>query len=171
MSETTTTDGEELTEKQRRERAFREMKLDGEHMVHRLRDWREGQIIWGWERENEGGSMGKTYTRAGVGQSMDDHPLDYEGHRQAMLAYHQHAKNASTGTVFLWVGRVTKVRTAPGDPHDPGEPPNKFAQFTDVRVVDSTDLDADEDMAADGDEWMEEHVTGDGYIDPEEDDA
>jgi hypothetical protein len=122
-----------------REAAFAEAKTGGRQMVHRLRDWEEGQTIWGWETHVEsGGSMGKTHTRRDFERRVDDsEPVRPQV--KAALVDTATGQLESTRTDvrtagFVWVAEIADVHTEPPGP-DPGEPPLKDASLTNLSVV------------------------------------
>lgn len=147
MTATTDTDSDETlltTDKEQRERVFRERQSGGERMVHRLRDWEEGDILWGWASVKEGSSTGKTYRHA-TSDEREEHIGEYleEAHTAAREAYEAVVENDGPmlgggpgAAVFLFAARIESVDTEPPGP-DPGEPPLKFAELGKVVVVDS----------------------------------
>lgn len=148
------TDDIRTDDTKQREQAFREHKQAGEHMVHRLRSWEEGDILWGWESVRPGGTTGKTYRRADA-QRMQGKDFEYldpdDSHESARGGYEAVADphKASMGggpdsAVFLFVARIGSVRTEPHSMQDP-EPPLKFATLDKVRVLDSTYIPPEDD--------------------------
>lgn len=119
-------------------RQFERDKASGKQMIHRLRDWEPGDVIFGYDVIQANGSMsGKTFKRGSElgGNSairnalngLEDQPLFGE--------------TLSDGTVaFAWVGRIVRTRQERGDPMD-GEPGLKFAELEDVTVLASRDGD------------------------------
>jgi len=138
MTDPTDTDETIFTaDESRRNELFVEMKQRGEHMIHRLRDWQVGQIVWGYDLHRENGSStGKTFTRGGA--SSEDILRDERGHEQAKEMYETRTEQIQSGAAFYWVGRITRVRVEGRNPADPGEPPLKFAELEQVKVLDST---------------------------------
>lgn len=130
MTELLTPDSDE------RHRAFKQRLETDEQMVHRLRDWSEGDIIWGWTHLKGGSSMGKTYQREESVPTAADLSDYAPGHEQARTAYESAVGTAASGAVFLWVARIQSVRTEPRGP-DPGEPPLKHATLTNPHVLES----------------------------------
>ena len=131
-----------------REEAFKEHKENGEQMVHRLRDWEKGDILWGYESVSGSGSTGKTFSRRNrenreerIGDLDGLDPQDaHESARQAFESMTDPDKTSLGGgpdtSVFLYAARIESVRTEGPGP-DPGEPPLKFARLGKVVVVDS----------------------------------
>lgn len=133
-----------------REQAFREYKEDGEQMVHRLRNWEAGDILWGWESIRDGSSTGKTYSRRKAKESKAraeaedfEHLSPDDAHESAKDAFEACCDPDRTSlgggpgaAVFLYAARIGSVRTEPHSSHDP-EPPLKFATLEKVVVVDS----------------------------------
>lgn len=125
-----------------RNEAFAEAKASGEQMVHRLRDWEEGQTIWGYEVRTEGGgSMGKTHTRDDFSIGKPDEVTDemeFKSHIvDSMYAMLGEGGGDDRRVGFAWVAEIDRVRTEGRDPMDPGEPPLKFAVLRNVSVVES----------------------------------
>lgn len=116
-------------------RNFENKKADGEQMIHRLRDWAVGDVVFGYDVVTDSSaSTGKTFrreepsaggTKSGVQRALD--ALDAQPVSGDSLGEDTH--------VFAWVARIESVRTEPRDPMDPGEPPLKFAELKDVAVI------------------------------------
>lgn len=119
-------------------RQFEEDKSSGEQMIHRLRDWEAGDVIFGYDVIQANGSMsGKTFKRGNSlgGNSCVENAL--AGLENQPLI----GDTLSDGTVaFAWVGRIVRTRQERGDPMD-GEPGLKFAELEDVTVLASRDGD------------------------------
>lgn len=110
---------------------FEESKMNGETMIHRLRDWEAGDVVFGYDVVSDGASHGKTFRRGDV--HGDEFAIEraINAVRDAPLV----GDELSEGTVaFAWVGKVEKTRTEPPGP-DPGEPPLKMAELEQVSVV------------------------------------
>lgn len=147
-----------IEDEDEREQAFREHKQSGEQMVHRLRDWQEGDILWGYESVSPNGSTGKTFSRRNrekrkdrIGDLSDLDPQD--AHESARDAFDQMADpdpdavslgGGPDSSIFLYAARIESVRTEGPGP-DPGEPPLKFAQLGKVAVVDSKYIPPEDD--------------------------
>lgn len=143
-----------------REQAFKEHKSNGEQMVHRLRDWQEGDILWGYECVSGSGSTGKTFSRRHSEEREErisklDSIDPQDAHESAREAFESitdpDQQSLGTGpdsSVFLYASRIKSVRTEPHSSHDP-EPPLKFAQLGKVVVVDSTYIPPEDDDAGD----------------------
>jgi hypothetical protein len=110
-------------------------------MVHRLRNWEEGQTVWGYEVISNGGaSMGKTHTR----RDFTDHSENYQDDSDefvpqiidSMQAMLDNTGDDSVSAGFAWVAEIESVQTEPPGP-DPGEPPLKKARFRKLVVMES----------------------------------
>jgi hypothetical protein len=108
--------------------ALRE-RVSGEQMVHRLRDWTDGDTLYGVTSFNQdtGTSSGKTFREGG------EYGEDAE--QKARNQYERPGLPMS-GVTVLFRATVRNPRTEPRNPADPGEPPLKFATLTDVDVLD-----------------------------------
>lgn len=103
-------------------------RVSGKRIVHRLRDWTDGDTLFGVTAYTEGGaSTGKTFREGG--EYGDDAEV------QARDMYERPALPMS-GVSVLYRATVRNPRTEPRDPMDPGEPPLKFARLTEVEVLD-----------------------------------
>lgn len=124
----------ELTEDTLRER------VSGEHMVHRLRDWTDGDTVFAVTHftDKDRGAVGKTF-REGSGHG--------EGaEKEAREFFNSGFPPGHVTAAILFRATVRDPRTEPRDPNDPGEPPLKFATFSDVEILEW------EDHTGDGDE-------------------
>lgn len=140
-------------DKTQRDAAFVESKENSEQMVHRLRSWESGDILWGWDSVSaEGAATGKTFRRGKdtldgdgelSGQTAPDAARDaYESIKDSDADL----RGATPGTsVFLYAARIESVRTEGGSSHDP-EPPLKFASLTDVAVVESAYIPTEDEL-------------------------
>lgn len=103
-------------------------RLSGEGMVARLRDWTDGDTLWGVITLNPdtGFTSGKTFREGGE-----------HGRDAGDMAREYYAGGGLTpvGVTALYRATVRDPRTEPRDPMDPGEPPLKFATLADVTVV------------------------------------
>lgn len=141
-----------------REQAFKEHKENGEQMVHRLRNWEEGDILWGYESVSPRGSTGKTFSRRKSKESKEraeekdfEHLDPDDAHESAKDAFESctDPDSMSMGggpdtSVFLYAARIKSCRTEPHSSHDP-EPPLKFARLGKVVVVDSEYIPPEDD--------------------------
>jgi len=109
---------------------FIQSKESGESMVHRLRNWRPGDTVYGWDTLSDNGSMGKTFRGGDDGLTDDPEGAARDGFEGAVDG----PLSSDTNDVFLWRATVESVRTDPPNPD--GEPPLKFAHLSDVRVLD-----------------------------------
>lgn len=104
-------------------------RVAGERLVHRLRDWTDGDTAYGVTSvsDSSGTSTGKTFREGG----------EY-GEDAEAKAREQYDRPGlpMTGVTVLWRATVRNPRTEPRDPSDPGEPPLKFATLTDVEIMD-----------------------------------
>lgn len=116
-------------------------RVSGEQMVHRLRDWTDGDTLYGVTSfSSSGAAMGKTYRDRG------------EYRDTAEQKAREHFKNGPafgsfSGVMVLYRATVTDVWDEGTDPADPGEPPLKYATLTDVEILDWKQADV-----GDGDE-------------------
>lgn len=102
-------------------------------MVHRLRDWEAGDKIIGYDVVSGNASHGKTFKPDGRLLDSDD-PIAAVVEQATGALYDPE----SDSEVFVWSATIDRVRTEPRDPNDPGEPPLKFAELSDVTVERST---------------------------------
>lgn len=117
---------------ERRAGAFERYKQDGEQMIHRLRDWEAGDTVFGYDILGESGGTGKTFKRGG---EMGDIPA----FRKAIQGFDNVpaiGDELGDGKVaFLWSAEIETTRTDPRDLNDPGEPPLKYAELSNVTVL------------------------------------
>jgi hypothetical protein len=114
---------------------FEESKMNRQVMIHRLRDWEAGDVVFGYDVVGETSSTGKTFRRNGeYGEE-----LAIEKAINAMRNAPAIGELSEDSQVFAWVGKIERVRTEPRDPHDPGEPPLKHAQLEQVSVLAARD--------------------------------
>lgn len=114
---------DEPTEDSLRER------LSGRQMIHRLREWEDGDTLYGARTYTDSGASGKTFREGS--EFGDTTALD--------MAREQFAGELTlntNGVSVLYSATVEQVQTDPRDPNDPGEPPLKFARLTDVEILD-----------------------------------
>lgn len=114
---------DEHTEDSLRER------LNGRQMIHRLRDWEDGDTLYGATTLTETGRSGKTFREGG----------EFGDASAKEMAREQFAGDSAllaNGVNVLYRATVQQVQTDPRDPDDPGEPPLKFATLTDVEILD-----------------------------------
>lgn len=123
-----------------RERLYREHIESGWLMVNRLRDFDEGQTIWGYVAINdESASMGKTHSRGDFTRSFVEDGHTPAGVWEAVKSKMERTLEKVGGDEkvgFAWVGKVERVRTEPRGP-DPGEPPLKHAKIRDATIIES----------------------------------
>lgn len=104
-------------------------RISGEHLIHRLRDWNDGDTLYGAKTFNPdtGGGMGKTYREG-----------DEYGEQDAEALARGMYSNGPTasGVSVLFRATVRNPRAEPRDPSDPGEPPLKYGTLTDVEILD-----------------------------------
>lgn len=107
--------------------ALRE-RLAGEQLVHRLREWADGDTLFGvtFMNPDTGASMGKTFREGD----------EYGEGAESKAREHYESGIIASGVTVLFRGTVRDPRTEPRDPEDPGEPPLKFATLTDVEILD-----------------------------------
>lgn len=117
------------TEATSRVTEFARQKERGEAIVHRLRDWEAGDKIIGYDVVSGNASHGKTFKPDGRLLDSDD-PLSAVVEQATGPLYDPE----SDSEVFVWSATIERVRTEPRDPADPGEPPLKHAQLSDVTV-------------------------------------
>lgn len=123
----------ELTEDSLRER------VSGENMVHRLRDWNDGDTLYAVTHftAKDRGATGKTFREGG------EHGDGAE--KEAREFFNSGFPPGHVTAAVLFRATVRDPRTEPLDPADPGEPPLKFATFTDVEILEWEDHRADSD--------------------------
>lgn len=110
---------------------FKDKKMDGEIMVHRLRDWETGETIWGYDIVGSGVSSGKTFKRGDDGLVGGEMKFS-EAIETRMEQHLEMAEPPCVG--FVWCATIERTRTEGRDPADPGEPPLKYAEVSDVVV-------------------------------------
>lgn len=117
-------------------------RLSGEQMVHRLREWDDGDTLFGVTSMNadSGASMGKTFREGGERVNSAE---------QMARDRYENPPLPMSGVTVLFRATVRDPRTEPRDAMDPGEPPLKFATLTDVEIL---DWNTSEDAGGDGDE-------------------
>lgn len=137
------------TDKEAREQAFREQNEDTQHMVHRLRDWQDGDILYGVAIiKSNGSAMGKTYRHNPANQSpkkLDAVDVERQAHKSARSHYEGVVDTDNSNpmgwndgdVVFLYAAHIYNVTTEPLASSDPGEPPLKHADMEKVVVLDS----------------------------------
>jgi hypothetical protein len=138
-----------LDDEQQRNQRFKDHKLNDEIMVSRLRNWEQGQTIYGCDLIAENGSSGKTFTRDDKPTVLDDSgsPIDADkGHEKAAAMFDQLRADPPDGqnAVFYWVGRLASTRTEGRNPTDPGEPPLKYGTLDTLRIIESEYISASE---------------------------
>lgn len=103
-------------------------RLTGEQMVHRLRDWSDGDTLYGVTSINldTGASSGKTYRAGG----------EYGADAEQKARDHFAGGTLASGVTVLYRATVQNPRTEPANPMDPGEPPLKFAYLEGVEILD-----------------------------------
>lgn len=118
------TDEHDITEDELRNR------ISGNHMVHRLREWDDGDTLYGVEsfQHDTGAATGKTYHEGG----------EY-GEDTAEAKARNHFENppplAGGMVVVLYRATVQNPQTEPRNPMDPGEPPLKYANLISVEIL------------------------------------
>lgn len=122
-----------------RNEQFEREKAQGEQMIHRLRDWEAGDVIFGYEVHSGSGSTGKTFKRGGEHGDTPAFRKAIQGFDNAPVLGDELSEGS---TAYVWSATIQKTRTAPRGP-DPGEPPLKFAELEDVTVLASKTGDAD----------------------------
>lgn len=130
-----------MTERVERIEAFIREKESGRSQVHRLRSWAVGDTVYGYEivRPNRG-RMGKTFRH----ESPHRTPAE-ERARKAFDGVLSGPLSTDGADVFLYKATIARLHANAPDPYDPGEPPLKFANLTDVQVIDHhLDTPADE---------------------------
>lgn len=93
-------------------------------MVHRLRHWAAGDVIFGYDVVRPGGATGKTFTREHA-ESM------YNAVEAAPVLGDTLGPETD---VFGWVARIESTWSEGPGP-DPGEPPLVYASLRDVVVL------------------------------------
>lgn len=114
-------------------------RLSGESMIHRLQDWNDGDTAYGVAQftEKDRAATGKTFAEGGE---------RFENAEERAREFYETGFPPGHVTVsVLFRATVENPRTEPNDPADPGEPPLKFATFTDVEILDWTDHTGDSD--------------------------
>lgn len=106
-------------------------RLSGEQMIHRLRDWTDGDTLFGVTSMNpdSGASMGKTF-REGGERGEDAEQMARDRYERPALPM--------SGVSVLFRATVRDPWTEPRNPMDPGEPPLKYATLTDVEILEWT---------------------------------
>lgn len=91
----------------KRNAAFKQYLLAGEVSVHRLRDWEQGDTLWGYRTVTDGGAGGKTYREG------SDRMIETGAEGLARSAYEDAVDLAADGTaVFLYSATIDRVYTA-----------------------------------------------------------
>lgn len=124
------------------EQTFKQQKESGEAMVNRLREWRSGETIWGYDIITENNaSSGKTFKRGETGIV----PIEMkfvEAVETRLVNQLEHCRKPCVG--FVWCGTIDRVRVEAPSKFDPGEPPLMFAAISDVVVKSTVRLDGQE---------------------------
>lgn len=95
----------------------------GQQMVHRLRDWDEGDTLYGVTFYNEGYDSGSGKT--------------FKDEDSARGMFESGGLGAGPGSdTVLFKATVRNPTTEPHNPADPGEPPLKWAELEDVEILD-----------------------------------
>lgn len=109
---------------------FEQHKSEGRQMVHRLREWEAGDVLFGVETVTDGASSGKTFQRGSE--------TNVQAFEKASKMFADEPKLGELdedSVVYLYVADIRTVSTDPRDPADPGEPPLKHASLENVRVL------------------------------------
>lgn len=103
-------------------------RLTGERMVHRLRDWTDGDTLFGTARfaTDADACLGKTFQKGGERRASA---------RQLARENYERTGIPMDSVSVLYRATVRDPRTEPRGP-DPGEPPVKFATLTEVEILD-----------------------------------
>lgn len=104
-------------------------RLTGESTVHRLRDWTDGDTLFGFQLMDPGNraTIGKTFREGGeYGESAENKARE-----------HYDNTTLRRGVEVLYRATVQDPREDPPLAMDPGEPPLKYATLTDVEILDA----------------------------------
>lgn len=112
--------------------------LSGRQGIHRLRDWTDGDTLYGVRTFSEDGgtSSGKTFREGG------EHGADAE---QMARDYYERPGLPMSGVTVLFRANVQNPRSEPRDPQDPGEPPLMYGTLTHVEILDWKQTGGDSD--------------------------
>jgi hypothetical protein len=99
---------------------------NGQQMIHRLRDWSDGDILFGVRSYNAAGG----YT-ASSGKTFQD-----EGRARSMFNGSPVLGNKEDFDVILFKAVIRGPKRDPADPYDPGEPPSQYATLESVEILD-----------------------------------
>lgn len=99
-------------------------------MIHRLREWNDGDTLYGAVFLGDRSPSGKTFRAAE--EPAEDRARDY---------YNRDIFNGPGTTAVLYRATVRNPRTDPQNPADPGEPPLKQARLEDVEILDHDPAD------------------------------
>jgi hypothetical protein len=107
-------------------------RLEGEQMIHRLRDWADGDTLWGvrsWNSSNGYTShMGKTFTDDEYGTTgKAAASSEFDKYVQGPLA-------SDSSDVVLFRATVRNPQTESRPSSDP-EPPLKYGDLEDVEII------------------------------------
>ena len=111
-------------------------RVAGEQMIHRLREWTDGDTAFGVTTFNleTGTSSGKTY-RVGTERGQTAREKARQNYDRAIFK----------GVTVLFRATVRNPRTEPRNPMDPGEPPLKFGTLEDVEILEFRQTGENED--------------------------
>lgn len=112
----------------KRNAAFKQHLLADEVTVHRLREWQQGDTLWGYRTVTDSGASGKSYREG------SDRMIDTGAEELARGSYEDAVDLAPDDTaVFLYSATVDRVYTATAVGGE-GEPPEKHAMLSDIEI-------------------------------------
>lgn len=108
----------------------------GEQMIHRLREWEDGDTCYGVATVNADGRISGGKTFRATSDSMD--ALGDGDAEAAARANYEKMTTFGAGETVLYRATVRNPRQEPRDPADPGEPPLKFGELHGVAIIETT---------------------------------
>lgn len=97
-----------------------------QQMIHRLRDWSDGDLLYGVRSYNAAGG----YT-ASSGKTFQD-----EGRARSQFNSSPVFGNEDDFDVILFKAVIRDPKRDSADPYDPGEPPSTYATLENVEILD-----------------------------------